>query len=108
MRMIALPIDSIAARAEALVSGLRSAGVACDTAGGASTVGGGSLPGATLPTRLVRIESASPDRLLAALRQGHTAVVARIVDDHTCLDLRTVGEDDDSLLVQAVIDAVGG
>ena len=108
MRMIALPIDSIAARAEALVSGLRPAGVTCDTAGGASTVGGGSLPGATLPTRLVRIESASPDRLLAALRQGDTAVVARIVDDHTCLDLRTVGEDDDSLLVQAVIDAVGG
>ena len=98
MRMLAMPLEAIATRAEALVTRLRSAGVACDTADGASTVGGGSLPGETLPTRLVRVESPSPDQLLAALRHGRTVVIARIADDRVCLDLRTVAEDDDDAL----------
>jgi len=106
MHMVAMPIEVIAARTDALVSGLRSAGVPCDAADGASTVGGGSLPGETLPTRLVRIEADSPDRLLASFRRGTTVVVARIVDGRVCVDLRTVHEDDDSLLAHAVIDAV--
>ena len=108
MRMLALPFDALAARADAMVARMRSAGVSCDTADGASTVGGGSLPGETLPTRLVRVESDSPDRLLAALRLGETVVVARIADDRVCLDLRTVDEGDDSVVAQAVVEAVGG
>ena len=107
MRMIAMPGDVVAARAAALATELRAAGIRCDTADGASTVGGGSLPGQTLPTRLVRIESASPDRLLAALRQAQSIVVARIADDRVCVDLRTVHEDDDDRLAQAVVDAMG-
>jgi L-seryl-tRNA(Ser) seleniumtransferase len=106
MRMIAMPIEAIATRADALVTVLRSAGIRCDTADGTSTVGGGSLPGETLPTRLVRIASASPDRLLAALRQGKTVVVARIADDRVCVDLRTVREDDDGSLTRAIVDAI--
>ena len=102
MRMLAMPLDVIAARAEDLVTRLQSAGVPCDGAAGASTVGGGSLPGETLTTRLVRVESTSPDRLLAALRQGRTVVVARIADDRVCLDPRTVAEDDDDALAAAV------
>ena len=106
MRMLAMPFDVIAARAEAMVTRLRSAGVPCDAADGASTVGGGSLPGETLPTRLVRVESASPDRLLDGLRQGRTVVVARIADDRVCLDPRTVAEDDDDALAAAVVSAM--
>ena len=105
MRMIAMPSDVIAARADGLVGCLRAAGIACDAADGASAVGGGSLPGETIPTRLVCVESASPDRLLSALRQGRTAVVARIADDRVCLDPRTVNEDEDDALAQAVVDA---
>jgi L-seryl-tRNA(Ser) seleniumtransferase len=108
MRMLAMPFEAIALRAEALVTRLRSAGVACDTVNGASTVGGGSLPGETLQTRLVRVEAASPDQLLAALRHGRTVVIARIADDRVCLDPRTVAEGDDDALAQAVVDASRG
>ena len=92
---------------ESIAAQLRASGVPCDTAPGHSTVGGGSLPGETLPTRLVRIESISPDTLLAALRHGQPAVVARIVDDHVCLDPRTVSEEDDGPLARAVFEAAG-
>lgn len=106
IRMLAMTSEAILARAESIADQLRSSGVPCDTASGHSTVGGGSLPGETLPTRLVRIESPSPDALLAALRHGQPAVVARIVDDRVCLDPRTVFEGDDGLLARAVVDAV--
>jgi L-seryl-tRNA(Ser) seleniumtransferase len=106
MRMLAMTNDAILARAETIAGQLRSSGVPCDTAPGHSTVGGGSLPGETLPTRLVRIESPSSDTLLATLRHGQPAVVARIVEDHVCLDPRTVSESDDATLARAVVDAV--
>jgi L-seryl-tRNA(Ser) seleniumtransferase len=98
MQMLAMTTATITARAEALAARLLAAGVACDTGPGASMVGGGSLPGETLPTRLVRIEAASPDHLLAALRLGRPAVVARIVDDRVCLDPRTVSAEEDALV----------
>jgi L-seryl-tRNA(Ser) seleniumtransferase len=105
MQMLAVRSDVITARADALVERLHAAGVPSDAAPGESTVGGGSLPGETLPTTLVRIASASPDDLAAALRHGRTAVIARIVDDKVCLDPRTVADDEDGPLARAVIDA---
>lgn len=107
IRMLAATLDSIAARAETLADRLRGAGLACDTASGVSTIGGGSLPGETLPTRLVRIAHASADHLLAALRSGRPIVIARIAEGRVCLDLRTVAVDEDEQLTQAVVDASG-
>ena len=67
-----------------------------------STVGGGSLPGQTLPSWAVAIEGVAPDRLLAALRGGRPAVIGRIVDDAVILDVRTVLPDDDAVLADAL------
>ncbi len=106
MRMLTLTADVLAARAEEIAARLRAAGAPCDTAPGASTVGGGSLPGETLPTTIVRVASSSPDRLLAALRGGTPIVIARIADDRVCLDPRTVADADDEPLARAVIDAM--
>jgi L-seryl-tRNA(Ser) seleniumtransferase len=62
---------------------------------GVSEVGGGSLPGAELPTRLVRIECGTPpDEIARRLRVGSPPVFARIVDDRVCLDPRTLDEDE--------------
>jgi L-seryl-tRNA(Ser) seleniumtransferase len=107
MQMLAVSDAVIAARADALVARLQAAGVACDSAPGESTVGGGSLPGETLPTCLVRIQASSADDLAAALRHGRTAVIARIAADRVCLDPRTVADDEDGPLARAVIDAYG-
>lgn len=105
MRMLAMPLAAIESRTVSLVARLREAGVACSATSGLSTIGGGSLPGETLPTRLVRIDAPSPDRLLTALRHAQPIVVARIADDRVCLDLRTVDPADDGSLVQALIHA---
>lgn len=107
MQMLAVATADLAARAEALVARLQAAGVHCDSAPGRSTVGGGSLPGETLPTRLVRIEADAPDDVAAALRHGRTVVIARIHDGRVCLDPRTVADDQDAALVSAVIEACG-
>jgi L-seryl-tRNA(Ser) seleniumtransferase len=106
VRMLALPLDAIARRATRLVDLLRASGVECDTAAGLSTIGGGSLPGETLSTRLVRLDTGAPDRVLAALRAGRPPLIARIVDDRVCLDLRTVPEVDDDVVVRAVRDVM--
>jgi L-seryl-tRNA(Ser) seleniumtransferase len=67
---------------------------------GESTVGGGSLPGETLPTALIALRGEQPVELARRLRKAATPVVARIRDDQVLLDLRTVL--DDEALVAAV------
>ncbi|MEL7235718.1 MAG: L-seryl-tRNA(Sec) selenium transferase, partial [Chloroflexota bacterium] len=72
---------------------------AADIQKGESTVGGGSLPGSTLPTVLLSLEVPRPDAFLARLRQAHIPVIARISDDRVLLDPRTVfPEQEDELL----------
>ena len=71
-----------------------------------STIGGGSLPGQTLPSWAVVVNGASPQRLLAELRGGAPAVIGRVVDDAVVLDLRTVGPGDDARLAAALRAAI--
>jgi L-seryl-tRNA(Ser) seleniumtransferase len=67
---------------------------------GLSTVGGGSLPEETLPTRLLALEVSKPDDFLAELRQANPPVIARIENDRVVLDPRTVlPSQDDQLLI---------
>jgi L-seryl-tRNA(Ser) seleniumtransferase len=73
-----------------------------------STVGGGSLPGQTLPSWGLEIEASSPDALLRRLRTGRPAVIGRIVDDAVVLDLRTVEPEDDTMLAEAIRAALEG
>ena len=71
-----------------------------------SAIGGGSLPGETLPTWALALDAADipggPDRIMRLLRQGHPPVVARVEDDRVLFDARTVGPDEDSDLLAAL------
>jgi L-seryl-tRNA(Ser) seleniumtransferase len=87
---------------------LTAAGLRTALVPGASTVGGGSLPGETLPTRLLALPGLPADRLAARLRAGRPAVVARIVDDALCFDPRTVLPEQDDMLLDAVVAAYQG
>ena len=69
---------------------------------GRSTVGGGSLPGETLPTKLVAVQVHSPDDLARRLRLGQPAVVGRIEEDRFLLDLRTVMPEQEGTLMERV------
>lgn len=73
---------------------------------GESAVGGGSLPGATLPTWLLALESAQPERLLVALRQQHPPIIARLQDGRVALDPRTVLAHEEGALLLGVEQAL--
>jgi L-seryl-tRNA(Ser) seleniumtransferase len=67
-----------------------------------STVGGGSLPGETLPSFGLAVRAGSAARMLTELRRGSPCVVARVADGAVLLDLRTVPAADDMALGQAI------
>jgi len=100
-RQLAAPLADIERRARAIAeaSGARANG--CE-----STVGGGSLPGQTLPSWAVAIDGPAPQRLLARFREGTPAVIGRVVDDVVLLDLRTVEPEDDERLGRAIRSAM--
>jgi L-seryl-tRNA(Ser) seleniumtransferase len=103
MRMIAASRDEIEARVAALAPVLGAAGFTVDLVEGFSTIGGGSAPGSKLPTILIAISrpGLSADALESRLRQLPTPVIARIDNDRVVLDLRTVLEHQDALILDS-------
>ncbi len=69
---------------------------------GESTVGGGSLPGASLPTRLLALDSDNPEALKAALRQADPPIIARIAGGRVLLDPRTVLAGQEAVLIETI------
>ena len=95
-RMATAPIADLRVRAESLAEAV--AGVKpIDTE---AVAGGGSLPGLTIPSVGVAIESRHPDELHAQLR--FRGVVARVEDGRLVCDLRSVLPDDDRALLDAL------
>ena len=107
-RMIAAPLDGLEAAAHRLQE---AAGGRGRVERGLSTVGGGSLPGETLPTWLLTIDAgATPGgakALAARLRAADPPVVARIEDDRVAIDPRTVLPGQEEPLARALRAAVG-
>lgn len=105
-RMIAAPLDLLRTRAERWVAGVRAVGAQAAAVAGESTIGGGSLPGETLPTVLCAIETPSRESEIAALaarlRRGAPPVVARVSRAQLLLDPRTVPPEQDDALLGAV------
>lgn len=67
-----------------------------------ATVGGGALPGETLPSIGLRFGHGSATRVLADLRAGEPCVIARIERGAVMLDLRTVAPRHDGALAGAL------
>jgi L-seryl-tRNA(Ser) seleniumtransferase len=67
-----------------------------------STVGGGSLPEETLPTRALALPASKPQVLLARLRSAARPVIGRIEEGRVLLDPRTVLEEEDGELIEAL------
>ncbi|MEY2569618.1 MAG: L-seryl-tRNA(Ser) seleniumtransferase [Actinomycetota bacterium] len=89
-RMAALSAADLRLRAEVLGVG---AVVACE-----SVVGGGSAPGAGIPSIGVAVDGDHT----AALRAFHPPVIGRVHNGRTVLDLRTVDPDDDPVVAKAL------
>jgi L-seryl-tRNA(Ser) seleniumtransferase len=101
-RMISMPLEEIEERAQKWHQFL---GGAASIVEGASVVGGGSLPGGTLPTRLVAISGRGKVKELAdKLRRGSPLVIGRIENDLLLLDPRTVLPEDEEALLSRLRD----
>ncbi len=89
-RMATLTVDDLRSRAAAIAPDL-----VVDTM---AVPGGGTLPGVEIPSVGLRLDG---DRT-ADLRAGTPPVIARVADQATLLDLRTVHPDDDAVLGSAL------
>jgi L-seryl-tRNA(Ser) seleniumtransferase len=105
-QMISRPSADIKRQAGRWARRLRAMALPAAVSTGHSTVGGGSLPGETLPTYLVTLAVASPDvspdALAERLRRGVPPVIARIEDDRLILDPRTVLPGQERMLLEAI------
>jgi L-seryl-tRNA(Ser) seleniumtransferase len=105
-RMISARPEEIGKRAGAWAKALGSRAKVID---GESMVGGGSLPGSTLPTRLVSLGpgtgKASAQRLAESLRKNSRCpVIGRINEDVLLLDPRTVLPEEDGIMLEVLRD----
>lgn len=104
--MIATPLTAIEKRAKAWTAAIGNMGRIID---GESMVGGGSLPGSTLPTKLVAIGedgkrkgSNLAQALAQRLRQSNPPVIGRISEDILLLDPRTVLPEEDKVVIRVL------
>lgn len=101
IRMMTATAEAIGQRATRLAERAESSGLYhADVVDGESTIGGGTTPGLTLPTRLLAVvhRSLSADALEEALRRQDPPVITRIERDRVVLDLRTVFDEEDEVL----------
>ena len=110
-RAITQPLDVIRERATHWARFLTDLGVAARVEAGESSIGGGSLPGETLPSILCVIEGRGgveddarwgAAEVARRLRAGQPPVVCRLYRDELYLDPRTVLPDEDSTLLAAL------
>ena len=108
-QMISMPLDEIERRAREWAAPLGALGA---VVGGESVVGGGSLPGSALPTKLVVVKGSPKAKgpslaqgLAERLRANQPPVIARIEGNALLLDPRTVLLNEDQIVLRALQDA---
>lgn len=107
LRMLTLDRAELAGRAERLAAQCPpELSPRCEP--GESAVGGGSFPGAVLPSTLVSLDAGAlgPDGLALRLRLGDPPVVARVAGGRVLLDPRTLPDDAGPLIGRALTQAL--
>jgi len=100
-------LEALRRRAKAVVAALPDGAAAVVELD--ATVGGGSVPGATVPSIGVALAGStarSATSLLGSLRTEDPCVIGRIERDRVVLDLRAIAPEDDEMLVGAVARAL--
>ena len=106
-QMIAAPSDALQSRANQWATAL---GESASIAESRSTIGGGSLPGETLPSWVTAIDcravNGGADEIAKRMRQANAPVIGRIESERVLLDPRTVMPTEDDALLRTAIDAL--
>ena len=100
--MLAATRETLDARATKWAERLRAAKLDATVIDAESTVGGGSLPGETLPSRAVALAVASPDAFAARLRDNVPPIIARIEENRVVFDPRTVLASEEEALLAGI------
>ena len=69
---------------------------------GKSVIGGGTLPSVTLESPILLIKNEKTGSIINQLIKNDIPIVPRIIKDRVCLDLRSVFNDQDAAIVQAL------
>jgi L-seryl-tRNA(Ser) seleniumtransferase len=105
-RQLAVPVDELRTRAAALrtavLDGAPAADGAVEVQDLAGAVGGGAVPGRSVPSVGLALAVPSPDDVAATLRAHEPPVIGRIEDGRLLLDLRTVAPEEDALVAAAL------
>ncbi len=104
LRMIRISKDQIAMRAGRFAARVSACpGFTAALRDGESVIGGGSTPGQALETSLVVVSHRqhSAAKLEEALRHGNPPILGRVEHDEFLIDLRTVNESEEEIIVQA-------
>lgn len=102
-QMINRPLEEIEKLALDWAEMLTIKGLSVEVIDGESTIGGGSLPGATLPTKLLGLNHPKPAKMAVDLRRQDPPVIARIMDDRLVFDPRTVLPGQEQAMIGAII-----
>lgn len=108
LRMLALTYAETEARARAFLKKLQARAGAhhlrCEITEGASAIGGGAAPTTHPRTALFTLTHTqwSADALEEALRHAQPPIITRISEGKVLLDLRTVAEDEEAELLEAL------
>lgn len=105
VRAIAASAEELASRAESFARLLEQrTSFLARLRDGRSVVGGGSAPGVLLKTTLVAVSHArlTADSIASALRRHKIPVIARVEDGELVIDLRTVRQDEETVIIDAL------
>ena len=107
LKSLTEPVTAVKKRAAKLISKLRKekfCSLEFSLKESFSAAGGGSLPTEKIPTFLVGVKNKkmSASRLEAGLRQVAVPVIVRVDKDEILIDLRTVTEDEFTLIIQGL------
>ncbi|HYH86771.1 MAG TPA: L-seryl-tRNA(Sec) selenium transferase [Pyrinomonadaceae bacterium] len=111
LRMIGATRDEIEGRARSFIKRLRARvaddALTVEIVEGRSAIGGGSAPTTHPPTALLALAhpALSASALEERLRRNAPPIIARILDEHVALDLRTVLESEEAELLDALASA---
>ena len=103
--MLAKTADEIKSRAEQFVASIgENTSLTFEIIEGTSAIGGGSAPTSHPKTYLIAVSkpNSSADSLAAQLRANNPPIITRIENDRVLIDLRTVPESDELIILSAL------
>ena len=102
-KMISCPLDKIAARSQNICQKLKKEDIPAFTKEGETAIGGGSLPGQTLPTKLITIKPPCPVEIFSKeLRSFSPPLLGRKEKEYFVLDPRCIDPSSDNLVIKII------